>query len=240
MATSYTYKPIVSDGLILYYDPMNTKSYVGSGTSVYDLTENYIDGVLQNGTSYDGFAFSFDSVDDYIDCGNSDILKFVDGDAFTLCAWIKINSNLITSHAIIMQHGGTPYSSTGFGLYVENSGFIDFAKSNVANTSQNTSTTYLSWDVWNYIVCSVKYDGTNGVIKFYINGDLRSTFTGWSANPIITDYTSPFYIGKSGVDLSFNNGMIFPGLISCVSVYNRLLNDDEVLQNYNALKNRFI
>lgn len=235
-----TFAPIVRDGMIFYYDPMNVKSYPGSGTNVYDLTSNSINGILQNGVSYNGNSFSFDSVDDHIDCGSSDLLKFIDGDEFTLSAWIKIDPNLITSLASIMQHGGAPYSSTGYVLYVENSGFIDFAKSNVANTGQNTSTTYLDWDVWNYIVCSVKYDGTNGIVNFYINGELRSTFTGWSTNPDISDYTQSFYIGRSGVDLSFNNGMIFPGLISCASVYNRVLEDLEVLQNYNALKNRFV
>ena len=59
---------IVRDGLVLYLDAANPKSYPGSGTT-FDLTKNSNNGSLINGVGFtdtDNGAFIFDGVNDYI------------------------------------------------------------------------------------------------------------------------------------------------------------------------------
>ena len=42
---AFHYSPnIVTDGLILCYDPANTKSFVSGSTSIFDLSQNKYDG----------------------------------------------------------------------------------------------------------------------------------------------------------------------------------------------------
>ena len=63
---------IVKDGLIMYLDAANTRSYSGSGLTANGLIGG-IGGTLANGTGFgttnNGF-FIFDGTNDYIDCGN--------------------------------------------------------------------------------------------------------------------------------------------------------------------------
>jgi hypothetical protein len=44
---------IITDGLVLYLDAANTKSYIGSGTTWKDLSRNSNDGTLTNGPTFD-------------------------------------------------------------------------------------------------------------------------------------------------------------------------------------------
>jgi hypothetical protein len=50
---------VVRDGLVLYLDAANSKSYPGSGTTIYDLVNNYnstMYGVTHNTNGYFSFA----------------------------------------------------------------------------------------------------------------------------------------------------------------------------------------
>lgn len=241
MSTTQGGGNIVADGLVLYLDAANTKSYLGSGTAWTDLSKVGNNGTLTNGPTFNstnGGNIVFDGTNDYIDCGNSNSLKFVNGDSFTISSWVKPISPMPTTVSAIAQHGGTPGSATGFILYLTNSGFVDFAKSNVANTGQNVTTTPFQFNLWNNIVCTILYSGSSGQIQFYINGVLKATYNGWSANPLLSDYVNSLYVGRSSVD-SFFSFTPFYGNIANVSIYNKRLSDQEVLQNYNVTKSRF-
>ena len=70
MALSHS-PQIVRSGLILYLDPVNTKSYPGSGTTFFDLSKT-LDATLVNGVSISNNRIILDGVKDYIDT-NRDI-----------------------------------------------------------------------------------------------------------------------------------------------------------------------
>ena len=77
----------------------------------------------------------------------------------------------------------------------------------------------------------IVFDKTNSLLKLYVNGvfDSQVSYTG-----NIQD-TYPIRLGNG----AFSDGP-FPGNIYMVNVYNRALSSNEILQNYNALKNRYI
>ena len=76
---------VVTDGLVLYVDAANRKSYPGSGTTVYDLSGYGNNGTLINGVTFNTSGvgcFRLDGVDDRID-----VPKTLNG--FTIKIFIK-------------------------------------------------------------------------------------------------------------------------------------------------------
>jgi len=220
---SYKYGPsIVTDGLVFYVDAGNSKSYdgVSGGTTWIDLVGGN-DGTLTNGPTYDsGNAGSivFDGVDDQVSTPFNDAL----GD-FTACAWFKKDSNIDTYERILDKN------------YV--SGFWVGRKS-TSNTwgggVRESSSPYgryvtLSEGDWHYIVSR-----RNGSTHTILADGITNTVSG----TVSTALMSTDSLRLAGRDATAGNEL--GGNLAIAKVYNRALSDSEVLQNYNALKNRFI
>ena len=144
------------------------------------------------------------------------------GSPFTLSCWFKSDS---ASQRMLLAAPGSPR------FYIEQI----YASGNhrahwgVGN-SQNSSTSGAllnTTDIFNYVAT---YDGTNA--RGYLDGVLTDTTNIGSQ----TYNASTFRIGKytDGAPLLFNGNIYF------ASVYKKALSDSEVLQNYNALKDRFV
>jgi hypothetical protein len=59
---------IVTDGLVLYLDAANLKSYSGTGSTWFDLSRQNFDSMLMNGTSFNnnnGECITFDGINDF-------------------------------------------------------------------------------------------------------------------------------------------------------------------------------
>lgn len=74
----------------------------------------------------------------------------------------------------------------------------------------------------------------NGVLKLYINGRFTTTVTNASLSS--TNSLSLVEIGSSSLSFSDTNGLM---RIYSSMIYNRALTDQEVFQNYNALKGKY-
>ena len=103
-------------------------------------------------------------------------------------------------------------------------------------------------DQWYHIAVTKPADGGNNDgtpdVKIYVNGSFESssiTFTYGSSNPTqLGDVNTPIYIGAAVDNSNFPqlHGGIHGDLTS-IKVYDRDLTDKEILQNYNAGKQRF-
>ena len=81
---------------------------------------------------------------------------------------------------------------------------------------------------WNNYVGT--YDGSQS--SFYINGELKQTVS--LTGTVVPDATGVMLIGgDDGYSRSIN------GQIGTVKIYNRGLSADEVIQDYEATKNRY-
>jgi hypothetical protein len=160
-------------------------------------------------------SFSFDGVDDYLDCGTSIQLT----NNFTLEAWHK---NINTGYLIDQGALGTDPSGclelTNRGLTVS---FNNGESVTAAGAFQNTAT-------WNNVTMSF----SSGVFNFYINGIFDSTRT------TTTTAFTPSGILKIG-RRAFNNASILSGEVSVVKVYNKVLTAAEVKQNFEAIRGRY-
>jgi hypothetical protein len=209
---------IVTDGLVFYVDAGNEDSYAGSGTTWKDLAGGN-DGTLMNSPTYDsanGGSIVFDGVNDYIDAPNLGVLSSNNTDQFTIGVWLKTTSTVNYNRVVKFQNNVSMFLSADGGFSVQSSG--DNAGTSPANT-------FIRDGSWHYVVVTynegVEYTGyRDGSLSFTVATSDRESNAGSNT--------------RIGTDYHFN------GSIAVVTVYNRVLSSTEVLQNYNALKNRFI
>ena len=221
MAYSFGAPSIVQDGLVFYIDAANKDSYPGSGTTVSSIsnpTGSNIGTMQQSGMfdSNNAGVFTLDSTDDYITVPDSAAMRF--NNNVTLSAWIYPTTT--DSYRNILNKRGTGQQ---YSFFLINDNRLDFDD----GSSHIYTTATISPNVWTNVVASV----SAGSLDFYINGELDSS--GQSANP--TEDTNVTYIGRK-----FNGTNIFAGEMGPIIIYHRGLSAAEVLQNYNALKGRFV
>ena len=208
---------IVSNGLLMYIDAANTRSYAGSGNTALGLITG-IDGTLVNGvgfTSANNGAFTFDGSNDYINFGNSSSVQQSSG---TLSAWAKASSPGGGYRGIIAKQGA-------YGLFYTDSVLVaydwaaDAPRSTGVNIADNT---------WKNVVLTYQSGVSNGT-RIYINGVLVLTTTITVLNQI-----NNLFGGAEA-----NASQFSACQASSFKMHNRVLTATEVLQNYNATKKRF-
>jgi len=214
---------IVKDGLVLYLDAANKKSYPGSGTNWADLSGNGNDGTLTNGfafDAYDGKSISVDGLNDYILLNDSITL----GINTSISFWgSSTETDTVSRYLRLLDNtSGTAYFE--FEYYNRILTRTDIDTSFFFCTNLNPAPS-LNNEITNITFCFEADTSTS----IYING-VKSTYNNGSA--IIGELTFNAIMRSRS---SYNPG----GKIACFQAYNRALSESEVLQNYNALKNRY-
>lgn len=231
---SFNFSPkIITDGLVLYLDAANNKSYISGSISWNDLTKNQNISTLVNGPSFNtgnGGSIVFDGVDDYGLISSNDIFSYGTGD-FTWDVWV--NASSLTSNHYVIDHGnvnggtiafqnvaagagpsGIRYYNTTIGINV-NLFYPGFGDINFFLTDQ-----------WFNLVAS----RISGTTYLYRNSQL--TVSGSDSHNYPTQQLT---LGNAGSLVAPYNGKI-----SNIKIYKgKGLTSEEVLQNYNSLKNRF-
>ena len=222
---AFNYSPrIIQDGLVLYLDAANTKSYPTTGTTWSDLSRRGNNGTLTNGPTFNslnGGSIVFDGVDDYVSCGNNSNLQIEQG---TISAWVKTTSPGAGFRGIITKQNN-------YGLFTNNSVLVTY---DWGNTQTRSTGINIADGTWKNIAMSFTTNtGTpsnNAII--YLNGSAILTTTIKQSNN-----TVEVQLARGGV--SAGSTQLLNGNISTGLVYNRALSATEVLQNYNATKSRF-
>jgi len=220
---------IVTDGLVLALDAGSKKSYPGSGTTWYDLSGN-ANGNIANTTYNSNGYFLFDGTNDTIS-----ITQTIDLYAFDI--WLYLNGNVNSSTG---QYGIFRYRNTGLqsGFVLGNAtGFISgdtlgFLYENPASNYYRTGITDNISAGWNNI--SARWNGTS--YEIYVNGQSKTTTYGSSTGHVPLISSDLITIGEGYTSSSGD----FTGRMGSFKVYNRTLTSQEILQNYNATKSRFI
>jgi hypothetical protein len=219
MAFNYSPK-IVTDGLVLYLDAANNKSYPGSGTTWTDLSRGGNNGTLTNGPTFNsenGGSIVFDGVDDSsnIPCNFSNLT------GLTVNVWYYSN----TSNSTAL----TRTNVNSFILHFKGAGFylVDSAGAVSNYLGWNPAPAGMKWEM-----LTGTWDGLT--MKLYINGVKQTnelSFTGTGILRSFTDISLGYY---------FNSFQPWTnGKIANFQLYSRSLSATEVLQNYNATKTRF-
>ena len=211
----------VSDGLVFKLDAANFRSYSGSGLTANGLVGG-IGGTLVNGVGFDttnNGTFTFDSTDDYINMGTSSSVKPTQ---LTLACFFKINA--INAPNVIVGKQGTGIGNASYALVVQ------FGKLNFRIESggiQDASYTFSNTSTYNYAVGT--YDGS--ALKLYLNGSLVGTAT--TSVSIVYSDSYPLLMGYYANAFATNMN------IGSMQLYNRALSATEVMQNFNAMRERY-
>lgn len=234
---------IVTNGLIFYLDGSNERCFSGSGTSLKNLFQNinYSPGAtLENGTtvlSRPRGYFQFDGTNDYIACGNADSLFSIT--VGTISIWYAIRSAQFSgSWSIGTNEYEQLIANTGaWGIFIfGNPGatqIVSYDWGNSANRTWAPGSLVFDGTWTNLTLTFTETTGSKGVspsnnANAYVNGVLNSTFT------IKHSYHTNLRLGAN------SNGAQFfgQGFLNYPMVYNRVLEQSEILQNYYALKGR--
>jgi hypothetical protein len=224
---------IVTDGLVLMLDPIISKSYPGSGNTVYDLSGQSNNGTIYGATYWsDGRgSFYFDGETNNIWMAVPDSLQ-ISGNK-TIDMWFKHNATGGDNSGALIRVGLS--TDLLYSLFSERQAtrYLRFHWYNSGFPSVSSATNLYNLDEWT--MGSVVIDGTN--CYFYINGSSAGSGTVSTPTPV-----SASRLGIGATRWAQNAGTTsqdFRGNISSIKIYNKALSATEILQNYNATKYRF-
>jgi hypothetical protein len=233
MAFNYSPK-IVTDGLVLYLDAANSKSYVSGSTTWNDISRSQLSTTtLSVGTTY---TSSFNgalaingtttiTVPFVLDTSTNYTIE-VAAISYTMIS----ESSPQTRQTVWSFSSGSSQGYQLLDLEIWNDGITSF------NGDNNLYASPLIQGLGNLgsnriKIYTLSKSGTTQ--SWYINGVLRTSVT-----QTYTGLSQFFKLGSRGVGAG-GVGQPWVGAFPSAKIYNRALTASEVLQNYNATKSRF-
>lgn len=224
---------IVRSGLVLHLDAANKKSYPGSGTVWTDLSGQGNTGTLTNGPTYssaNGGSIVFDGVDDVITTTTLPYQFLTTGVSIS----VGFNYTQTTNNDNLISWGNGAFNgalSYSWEIRIRGSGNVEFAPGVYTVGSFPARLSYTQTLAFNgrNIILDVTYI-PNGLSYMYENGQQRASYD-YSGAGTYTN-TQSLRIGR-GTDTNF------PGGISFVRLYNRVLSAAEIRQNFEATRDRY-
>jgi hypothetical protein len=227
---------LVTNGLVFALDPVNARSYSGSGNTAYSLNNN-ITLSLNNGTGFtstNNGMFVFDGTNDNITSSNLNI-PFTNNGEYTFEGVCKFNANP-NSYQTVFLYGNAGYQ--GFVLGKSRSGYANggvyggvyFDSSAIIAISTLTGDQIVSLGMIHYAYTLSKPSSVY-VAKLYVNGVLDTTTTSAFSSYTLNNLNL-FVIGGP-------TGDYVNGNIASLRVYNRALSDQEIKQNFNSTRKRY-
>lgn len=223
MATYYTPK-IVTSGLVFALDANNTKSYPLTGTTVYDISYNGNNFALVNGPSVDSSGLNLDGVNDYAYVNHGGSLAFSSG-PFTVSVWHRNNTSATTYNGIITNDNT---GDDSWKIFRDNGNAFYVARSGVYTAN------FPAYTVNRFHHYAYTFDGSS-TMTLYFDGSYVTSATGGQP----TSNRSYLALGSYRYNDAVNGYYLVNQTIGPIALYNRVLSNSEILQNYNATKKRF-
>ena len=216
---------IVEDGLVSYWSFDADKV---SGKNVTDGTGNYngtINGNLKKAAGKIGDALEFDGNEtNFVEIEKSGDFDF--NSDFTWAAWIKTGSS--GPGTIFAKTGGPGTDDMGPKTLWVSDGVLNLDTGWVGNVEDTEN---IADNKWHYI--AVTGAPEDSAVQYYVDGKATS-----NKNLNLAEFpedeweTQHVFIGLDGrADGEFG---VFSGIIDEFSVYNRVLEEAEINQNFNA------
>lgn len=223
---------LVPNGLVMALDAGNVASYPQSSTTWFDLQGN-ANGAIGGNVTYFGANngnFYFDGEQDYVDFG-ANPTNFPTG-SMSMFMWI---------HPSTFKNPWNILLTKWFANTAGAGGSTDFhyaIKWNGSNYRQNLYTTSnfdmygstsFSTNTWYYVGFTLTNGGN---MQFYVNGV--------ADGPVQTGVSRTYYSSNSVLFMGDPRTLTgFQGHIANMSIHNRALSTEEVLQNFNTYKYRY-
>ncbi len=215
---------VITDGLMIYLDAANTRSYPGTGNTWYDLRGNR-NFTLQNNPPFfansAGGSIGFTAANSHWASSSTSLSTIT---RFSVDVWhyyTGVNSG--SNPCIVTELWPGTTSQINFNLGTLNGFTIGFF-----NGGWQTSGSYaLTSNNWYHIVGN--FDGAN--FRLYVNG----------VNQVTTAYAGTPTSSNGGIRLMrrWDSDEYWGGQLSTVKIYNRALSATEIKQNFEATRDRY-
>jgi len=221
----------VTNNLVAYYNPDLTSSYPGTGTTLFDISGNGLNGTMSNITYTDPY-FTYNGTNSQVTIPDNALLEPGSG-SWTMEAWVYLSNTGAGTKTILgkFDPGGNS-QDVSYSMRISTANA--FAQIGDGTGAYVDSTLYtLTINTWTQIV----YVWTNGATKTlqtYINGASIGSVN-HTLNSILNT-PSNLYLG------SYNGGEYaqwMNGRIGITRLYNAALTASQVLQNYNANRSTY-
>lgn len=223
-------RTVITDGLVLYYDPSNSSSYSGSGATINSLTPTNLPGTMSNIT-YTNPYFSYNGTNSQVSVPDNALLEPGSG-SWTMEVWVNQN---VSGNDVVLGKFDPGGAAQNVGYSIRTTGTSYYAQ--LASGSGSGSTLFVNstsfvgtLNTWYQLVYVFK-NGATKTLETFVNGSSIGTVNHSLAS--ILNTTTNLYIG------SYNNGEFpqwFDGKIGITRLYNTALTASQVSGNYNANK----
>lgn len=228
---------LILDGLVLHLDAANPKSYVSGSTTWGDLSGNRNNGTLVNGVGYSNSnngTLTFDGTNDYISAINPTLFDITTS-SFSVGCWVKLNTLPGSNPRLIafMQDANNVFqlgTYGGGGVNVYDYFWFELKSNGVGYGSGWGTIKYIP-NKWYYLVGT--FDNELNISYTYIDGVRYTGYGIGGGNPNVAN-TLMICTNNTTSPTPIN------GNVSNVMIYNKALTQQEITQNYNVLKNRYI
>ena len=215
---------IVTDGLVLNLEATNSLSYPGTGTVWNDLSTGYNPALLVNNVTYNsadgGYLQMTAAQSAYVTCGDNAIL----------------NGNNQVTVEILTSVDTASAAYAGIMTKLTSGTYAGWAIQYISNTTDTVNCRFFGGaDVGNELLFSIPRNtkvlisctfSSSGLMKAYVNGVLAGQKQGVNSSLISGEQLT---IGK----LAYFNQYVTMKAYKA-RVYNRVLTEQEIQQNYNA------
>jgi len=229
----------VTNGLILYLDAANVRSYPRAGTTWNDVSNSNNNSSLINGPTFintNAGVISLDGTNDWVSIPGSTAIYtsnftwqsfhyFKSGGDFLQGMWWSEAGGF--GKNFLMAYANTDAGSTYIRIDTPSTVYYSTATGTLYNGFTSTAGPI----VGKWVLTTIVKNGTS--FSLYWNDAIlmwNVTISNWSI-----PYTSQAIAFGSRNDNSFSSNMN----ISNILMYNIALSTNEIFQNYNALKSRF-
>ena len=228
---------IVTDGLEFIVDAADRNSYVSGSTSWYDLSGNGYTGTLTNGPTFDSTnrgTIVFDGVDDRAIFTPYEYSDLTQHTALVVFRTPNINQGW----GEIFQKG----QRRDFRIRTSAFGGTDIDMAYRINTGGSTyDLTYdfnpAQPDTW-YVAHMTIDTNAGGSARFFINDEKKAELA-ITSSVTLSETTDPLYDGELEIGSMSRSTEYFLGEVPYALMYNRALTDEEMIQNFNAIRSRF-
>jgi len=218
----------VTTNLVAYYNPDLTSSYPGTGTTLYDISGNSLNGTMSNVTYTDPYL-TYNGTNATTSIADNALLEPGTGD-FTLEAWVYYSAFAGSSRCVVTKTDGGNSADWGYGIRTSSLGSTYMEVGN-GTTTVTTPTYTVSTGQW-YQIVGVWTNVASNSIAFYVNG--ASIGSNSHSFASVKNTTRPLSLGSFDGGATF--GQWFNGRMGIVRYYSAALTGAQVSQNYNADK----
>jgi len=210
---------IPTNNLKLYVDAAKPRSYIGSGTVLYDLSSSANNMNMYNSPTFfseNGGVLSFNGTNTYLQSISN--APITGANPRTVCIWYKPITNTDGTGSLFWT-GNSGVANSTFGLGLSGGKYQFWGN----NNDVTDITLAPSINAWNFIAAA--YGGGTSIYQ-YLNGTGNSN----SIANALTTTASQFNFSKAGTG--------FSGRLGNIMVFDRMLSKQELDKIYNNMKLR--